>query len=131
MTNADSTELIPGDEFTLTITGKITSGTKADTPAATTLRINRPGMTTGLYGTGPGLGTVRVDAIFEPNAEIKYEIKSQHKNGVHIDSAGRFWMRRPDGWYEMTIAPRPVPNIRLGTRFTPPGVQRLKEDKEK
>lgn len=129
MTTPDTTELYPGDTVTLTITGKITDGAKSGTPDATTLRIHRPSK----YRAGllpSSMSTqISVDAIFEPEAQITYEITSQHKNGVHLDTAGRYWMRRPDGWHQMTIAISPVPN--LNGRFTPPGVQRLKEDKAK
>lgn len=129
MTNPPTTELFPGDTVTLTITGKITEGVKSGTADATTLRISRPSK----YRPGQfpaHMSTqINVDAVFEPTAEISYSVKSRHKNGVHLDGSGRYWLRRPDGWHEMTIAPSPVPNV--NGQFTPPNVQRLKEDKEK
>jgi hypothetical protein len=59
--------------------------------------------------------------------KIDYTVESRFKNGVHIDTNGRYWMRRPDGWHSMTVAETSVPNV-LGSQFAPAGVQRLKED---
>ena len=129
------TTLIPGDTLTLTIKGTITDAAKADTPRATTMRIFRPGGSPGLFAAIwaprdlPELSpAIKVDAVFEPDCEISYDISSRWRNGVHIDAGGRYWMRRPDGWYEMTVASTAVP-VLAGSQFTPPGVQRLKEDK--
>lgn len=119
MTNAP-TELVPGDTVTLTIKGRITDPGKAGTPAATTLRIYRPARP-GWATTAP---EVRMDAIFGADAVIDFTVESQFKNGVHLDRHGRYWMRRPGGWHEMTVSLQPVPK-----NVVPDGAQRLKEDK--
>lgn len=101
--------------------GKVADPAKADTALATTIRIHRP--------AAPGRPTLRVEAVLEPDAEITWEVTSQFKNGVHLDGRGRYWMRKPEGWFEMSVADSPIPSI-PGTMFTPPAVQRLREDKE-
>lgn len=126
----DTVHVVPGDSLTLTIKGKITDPNKANSSNATTLRIYRPAKSS-LYAATysvPANAAVRVDAVFEPDAEIDFDITSRFKNGVHLDDQGRYWMRRPDGWHEMSIKPVAVPNA-FGAQFAPKGVQRLKEDK--
>jgi hypothetical protein len=123
--SSPATNVVPGDTLTLTITGKVADPANAGTPHGTTLKIFRP--------AGPSLYTVdqpaavRVDAVLGPDAKIEYSVKSRFRNGVHIDADGRYWMRRPDGWHEMTVAGSAVPNA-LGSQFAPRDVQRLKED---
>lgn len=127
--SSDVIHVVEGDKLTITITGKIANPNKANGSAATTLRIFRPAKSSLFAATyGPAATPVNVNAVFEPDAEITYDVTSRFKNGVHIDSAGRYWMKRPDGWHEMTVKPVAVPSI-SGTQFAPAGVQRLKEDK--
>lgn len=126
--------VVPGDHLTLTIKGKITDPNKAHTRDATTLKIYRPASAVGLFAAtyspvSPLAGGVKVDAVFAPDAEIKFDVVSRFKNGVHIDADGRYWMRRPDGWHEMKIEDKAVPNL-FGSQFAPREAQRLKEAKE-
>lgn len=118
---SETTTVGPGDTLALAVKGKVADPAKADTAAATTIRVYRP--------AAPGRPALRVEAILEPDAEIAWEITSRFKNGVHLDGAGRYWMRKPEGWFEMAVAQSPVPSI-AGTMFAPPNVQRLKEDKD-
>lgn len=121
----DTTHVVPGDTLTLTLQGKIVEPGKANTPAGTTLKIYRPARSP-LFTSE----SLRVDLVLDADATVTYEIQPRWKNGVHIDGNGRYWMRRPDGWHEMSIAPNAVPNIIRGSQYTPPNVQRLREDKE-
>lgn len=119
------THVVPGDTLTLTITGKVAEAGKANTPDGTTLKIYRPaGSSLYLAEQAPAC---RVDAVLDADAEITFQVTSKWKNGVHIDAAGRYWMRRPDGWHEMSIADNAVPSV-FGSQFAPKDVQRLKED---
>lgn len=126
--------VIEGDTLTLTIRGKVVNPAKANGPDAVTLRIYRPAKS-GLYAAAfaaplPSQSGVNVNVTFDPSAMIVHAVESQFKNGVHIDKDGRYWMKRPDGFHEMTVKPIAVPSI-SGTQFVPRGLQRLKEDKDK
>lgn len=120
---AGDTHIAPGDTLTFTITGKVVDPGLADTHDAMTLRIIRPSPTPG------ATAVLKVDAVLEPGAKFDFDIKSRFKNGVYIDNGGRYWMRRPDGWHEMTIAYSAALNPVSG-QFSPPGAQRLEEDKD-
>lgn len=122
---SEATHVVPGDTLTLTITGKIADPAVANTPQGTTLKIYRPAGSR-LY-TASLPPACRVDTVLDADATIEFSVKSKFRNGVHIDADGRYWMRRPDGWHEMSIAGSAVPNA-LGTQFAPRDVQRLKED---
>lgn len=122
-------EVVEGDTLTMTIKGIVQDPSKAGSDEETMLKIYRSA--SGLYsGYHERVGrVVDVSVVFKGAPEITYDVKSPFKNGIHIDDNGRYWMRRPDGWHEIKIEDKPVPSI-PGTRFTPPGVQRLKEDKD-
>jgi hypothetical protein len=123
----DTHHIIPGDILKLTIEGEVVDPSWANTSKATTLRIFRPAGSRVLLAEP--LPLLKVEAILEPGVKIDYTIESRFKNGVHIDSNGKYWMRRPDGWFSMAVAEAAVPNI-FGSQFAPDGVQRLKEDKD-
>lgn len=123
------TRITRGDTLSVTVKGKVADPDKADTSMATMLRISRSAGGSLLSPAGGILPEVRVEACLERDAEVTWEITSQFKNGVHLDGRGRYWMRKPEGWFEMSVADSPIPSI-PGTMFTPPSVQRLREDKE-
>lgn len=123
----DTHHIVPGDTLKLTIEGKVVDPALANTSQATTLRVFRPSGSRLLAATEP-LPLLKVEAILEPGVKIDYTIDSRFKNGVHIDANGKYWMRRPDGWYSMSVAESAVPNI-FGSQFAPGGATRLKEDK--
>lgn len=126
--SSESTNVVPGDTLTLTITGKIADPKLANTPQGTTLKIYRPSASP-LYAASL-TPACRVDTVLDADATIEYEVKSRFRNGVHLDADGRYWMRRPDGWHEMSIASNAVPNV-LGSQFAPRDVQRLREATDK
>lgn len=123
----------PGDTVSIKITGKIA---RSEGYSTSTLRFYRQG-----YTPPPGTldaqlpGAIpSVDLVFhlEPGAKVEIEHTSKYKNGVHIDSDGNYWMRRPDGWYPMNIENAPIRNVPWSddrAAFVPKGVQRLKEDR--
>lgn len=124
--------VIEGDTLTLTIKGKVVNPNKANGPEATTLRIYRPAKSSlyaATYPKDPSQSAVSVNVTFDPSAEITHTVESQFKNGVHLDKDGRYWMKREDGFHEMTVKPIAVPSL-SGTQFVPRGLQRLKEDKD-
>ena len=127
MTTNEMAHVIPGDTVILTIKGKVADPAVANTPLGTVVRAFRPHDGSAYSFTGAP-SAIRVDLVLDHEATVEYEIVSKFKNGIWIDDRGRYWMRRPDGWHEMTVKPAAVPSI-LGTQFAPPGVQRLQEDK--
>lgn len=114
-----------GDEVTVTIKGKITDSRKSGTPQALTIRANRPGVT---YASAPA---IKVDLVLDTDATVTYEVKSVHKNGVHIDAEGNYWMRKPGGWHKMSVAAEPMRTSFGGQPVIPRDVQRLVEPKDK
>lgn len=114
-----------GDEITVIIKGKITDAAKAGTADALTIKANQPGRG---YGAAPA---IRVDLVLTPDSKVTYEVKSKHKNGVHIDADGNYWMRKPDGWHRMTVAVTPARSSFGNQPVTPRNVQRLVEPKDK
>lgn len=117
---SDTVQVVPGDTLTLTLTGKV-ADPAARNARSTQVRVYRPG------GSSLMAAEINVNATLDTEATLTYDVKSVFKNGVHIDKNGRYWMRKPDGWHEMSVTSRPVPSI-FGSQFAPAGVQRLKED---
>lgn len=110
--------VVAGDVLTLTIKGKVIApGTSAN------------GIQVRVAGRLALPGGVTVNVLLGEDAVIEYDVKSRFRNGVHIDGNGRYWMRRPDGWHEMSVNDEPLPSI-LGSQFSPPTVQRLTEDRD-
>jgi hypothetical protein len=114
-----------GDEVTVVIKGKITDSKKAGTADALTIRATRPGRS---YGSAPA---IKVDLVLDTDAKVTYEVVSVHKNGVHIDAEGNYWMRKPGGWHKMTVAAEPARTSFGGQPVLPRQVQRLVEPKDK
>jgi hypothetical protein len=114
-----------GDEVTVVIKGKITESAKAGTAQALTVRATRPGLA---YGSAPA---IKIDLIMDTDATVTYDVKSAHKNGVHIDADGNYWMRKPSGWHRMSIAAEPARTSFGNTPVRPRSVQRLVEPKDK
>ena len=114
-----------GDDVTVVIKGKITDSRKANTAEALTIRANRPGRS---LGSAPA---IKVDLVLDADSTVTYEVKSVHKNGVHIDADGTYWMRKPGGWHKMTVSATPTTTTFGGLPVTPRQVQRLVEPKDK
>jgi hypothetical protein len=123
----------PGDEIIVTVKGKVASpsdyrpvivGVHRDAPYAPDAYSR--------YGVPPSPPGFDLGFSLDTNATVTWEHKSQHKNGVHIDADGQYWMRRPDGWHQMFINgdldDRDLANVR---REPTPLVQRLVEPKDK
>jgi hypothetical protein len=102
-----------------------TDSRKAGTAEALTIKATRPGRS---YGSAPA---VKVDLVLDADSVITYDVVSVHKNGVHIDADGTYWMRKPGGWHKMTVAVNPTTTSFSGQPVTPRQVQRLVEPKDK
>lgn len=116
-----------GDKVTLTIKGTVVDPNLAGTSQATHVRIDRASSINSFL---PGLPSMHIDVILDKDAEVTTEVTSRFKNGVHIDTEGRYWMRRPDGWHKMMIHNEPAADI-MGRPYSPSDPQRLKEDNSK
>lgn len=125
MSTTDPVRVIAGDTVTVTITGKVVDPSLAGTPSATTFRITRPARRGTYPSILPADRGVAVDLTLDPSAKVEFTVTSQFKHGVHIDANGRYWMRRPDGWHEMTVTEKAAKVT--GAEFVPKGVTRLKE----
>lgn len=111
-----------GDTLEISVKGKIV---ETGTPGAVTLRIDRPGKRNPYSWEQEEIGGYRVSVVLDEYSEIKTEVKSHYRNGVHIGDDGRYYMRKPDGWYPMEV------QAKLMNQAAPGKVQRLVEAKDK
>lgn len=112
----------PGDKLTITVSGKISSyGTEV------TILRNTASYVADIFGSGIVPNDSRFSFTLDPNATFTVTHESQYRNGVHIDSKGKYWMRRPEGWYPMRVAGDPSGHP--GKPTLP--VERLVEAKDK
>lgn len=129
MNPATTCHVEPGDQVTVTVTGTVVDPARSDYP--THVRVNRRADLL-MYGGGD---PVSVDLVLDARAVVTTDVKPRHRNGVHIDANGEYWMRRPDGWHRMRIDAVPAgarTSVAPGAgrrSFTPRKAQRLKEDR--
>lgn len=130
--SGDPVRVLAGDRLSVTISGTVLDPTQAGIDGNTSLKIYRPAraslLSTRVAPTDLRRG-IRVETLFGDDVDVQYEVTSQYKNGVHVDANGRYWMRRPDGWHEMSVRDEPV-KLTLGV-FQPKDAHRLAEDREK
>lgn len=128
MSPSDTRHAEPGDKVTITVAGTVVSPVYASSDYPTMVHISRLADPLMFRGADP----VAVDLCLSPAAAVTAEVVSPHRNGVHIDADGTYWMRRPDGWYRMRVDSAPLPRAAgPAAPSRPRRPRRLKEAREK